>query len=248
MSGIMDLTGEPSGSPQKLGVAFADIFTGMYGVVAIQAALARRNRDGVGEYIDMALLDVMVAVLANQALNYFVSGKVPARLGNSHPNIVPYQTFAVSDGVVMIAVGNDAQFQRLCATLGVASLADEPRFAANKDRVEHREELAAILTERLASCQREDLLAQLEAVGVPAGPVNTLEDVFSDPQVLHRQMRLDLEAAHVAEGLIPSLRNPIRFLRAPLTPTRAAPALGEHTDEVRRELEVSRAGGPRQKR
>src|SRR5882724_1329620 len=238
MSGIMDLTGESMGSPQKIGVAVADIFTGLYGVIAIQAALAKRARAGTGQHIDMALLDVMVSVLANQALNYFVSGNVPKRLGNAHPSIVPYQAFAVQDGTVMIAVGNDAQFKRLCEVIGGASLAEDSRFASNADRVEHRDELISLLSEKLAVWQRDALLARLESVGVPIGPVNTLADVFKNPQIVHRQMRIDLADPGVAGGQIPSLRTPIRFSDADLTLVRASPQLGAHTDELKRELGI----------
>jgi len=239
MSGIMDLTGEPMGSPQKIGVAVADIFTGLYGVIAIQAALAKRAQVGTGQHIDMALLDVMVCVLANQALNYFVSGSVPKRLGNAHPSIVPYQTFAVQGGTVMIAVGNDAQFTRLCEVLGEASLADDTRFASNEDRVEHRDELVILLSQKLADCQRDPLLSRLEGVGVP---VNTVEDVFKDPQVLHRHLRVDLADPTVSAGHIPSPRTPIRFSDAALTLVRPPPRLGAHTDELKRELGITPKG------
>ena len=239
MSGIMDLTGEPGGSPQKVGVAIADIFTGLYGVIAIQAALARRAQVGTGQHIDMALLDVMVSVLANQALNYFVSGSVPKRIGNAHPSIVPYQTFAVQDGTVMIAVGNDAQFRRLCEVIGQVSLAGDARFASNEDRVVHRHELSVLLSQKLADWQRDPLLSRLEEAGVPVGPVNTVEDVFRNPQILHRHMRVDLPDPAVSGGLIPTLRTPIRFSEAELTIERPSPRLGAHTDELKRELGIT---------
>lgn len=236
MGGIMDLTGSADGEPQKIGVAFADIFTGVYGVVAIQAALAQRERSGTGQHVDLALLDTMVAVLANQALNYLVSGSVPHRLGNSHPNIVPYQTFPVSDGHIMLSVGNDAQFRRLCSTLGLSQVAADSRFASNAGRVEHRAELIDLLSGAFAGVTRDDILAKLEAVGVPAGPINTVADVFMDPQVLHRQMMVMLPASGYAAGLLPSVRTPIRFSDAHLALDRSAPRLGEHTDAVKREL------------
>jgi crotonobetainyl-CoA:carnitine CoA-transferase CaiB-like acyl-CoA transferase len=236
MSGIMDLTGDPAGEPQKIGVAFADIFTGVYGVVAIQAALAQRARTGVGQHIDMALLDVMVSVLANQSLNYLVSGVTPHRLGNAHPNIVPYQLFSVRDGRVMIAVGNDAQFRRLCAVLGLGALAEDPAYAGNAGRVRAREALIAILSAALTAWNRADLLSRLEAVGVPAGPINTVSDVFADPQVMSRQLRLDLEAPHIGGGSVPSVRTPIRFSGSDLALGRPSPMLGEHTAEILREL------------
>ena len=237
MSGIMDLTGDPAGEPQKIGVAFADIFTGVYGVVAIQAALAQRERSGAGQHIDMALLDVMVAVLANQSLNFLVSGVTPHRLGNAHPNIVPYQVFAVKDGSVMIAVGNDAQFRRLCVVLGLDALAADPRYAANADRVREREPLVATLAAALLCRGRDELLESLDAVGVPAGPINDLREVFADPQVLARGMRIDLDAPGRAGGSVPSVRLPIRFSAAAPVAARPAPRLGEHQAEVLRELQ-----------
>lgn len=236
MSGIMDLTGDPAGEPQKIGVAFADIFTGVYGVVAIQAALAERERTGRGQHIDMALFDVMVSVLANQALNYLVGGVTPHRLGNTHPNIVPYQLFEVQDGRVMIAVGNDGQFRRLCAVLGLMELASEQRFATNAGRVREREQLIARLSSALKARRRDELLQALEAVGVPAGPINALNEVFADPQVLARDMRIDLDAAGIAGGTVPSVRTPIRFSHSALTVDRPSPRLGEHTEEVRQEI------------
>jgi len=239
MSGIMDLTGDPAGEPQKIGVAFADIFTGVYGVVAIQAALAQRERTGLGQHIDMALLDVMVAVLANQSLNYLVSGVTPQRLGNAHPNIVPYQLFEVRDGRVMIAVGNDAQFRRLCGVLGLDSVAVDPGYASNAGRVRGREALVRELAAALCSRGRDELLSALEAAGVPAGPINTVADVFADPQVAARGLRLDLAAPGLAGGTVPSVRTPIQFSAAALALGRAAPRLGEHQQEVLRELGVT---------
>ncbi len=236
MSGIMDLTGEPDGEPQKVGVAFADIFTGTYGAVAVLAALAHRAQTGSGQHIDMSLLDSMVGVLANQGLNYLVTGNTPHRLGNAHPNIVPYQVFAVRDGHVIIAVGNDAQFERLCAFLERPQLAAEPRFATNAARVGHREELIGLLSGRLAGLGREDVLRALEARGVPAGPINSLADVFSDPQVRHRGLCVPLQAPWAHAGVLPTIRTPIRLSGAQLAVGRPAPRLGEHTSEVLAEL------------
>jgi crotonobetainyl-CoA:carnitine CoA-transferase CaiB-like acyl-CoA transferase len=236
MSGIMDLTGEPDGEPQKIGVAFADIFTGVYGVVAIQAALAQRERCGAGQHIDMALMDVMVSVLANQSLNYLVSGVTPHRLGNAHPNIVPYQVFAVRDGRVMIAVGNDAQFKRLCGVLGLDSVAADPRFSGNADRVRERESLVHTLSVALLARERDELLQKLDAAGVPAGPINTVSDMFADAQVLSRALRIDLPAPALAGGRVPSVRTPIQFSTAALALGRPSPRLGEHQAEVMREL------------
>ncbi|WP_102960102.1 CaiB/BaiF CoA transferase family protein [Mangrovicella endophytica] len=223
MGGIMDLTGDPAGEPQKIGVAFADIFTGLYGVVAIEAALARRERTGRGEHIDMALFDCMAGVLANQALNYFASGVAPTRLGNAHPNIVPYQTFAVSDGHLIIACGNDGQFGRLAAILGAPELGTDPDFARNEGRVAHRDRLVPILADLIAGWRRDDLLGKLEAAGVPAGPINTVADVFADPQIVHRGLQ-------IAPGGVPGLRTPLTFGEAGLSLDRPAPRLGEHQD------------------
>ena len=236
MSGMMDLTGEAGGEPQKIGVALADILTGVYGVVGIQAALANRERTGDGQQVDMALFDVMVGVLANQALNYFVSGQVPHRIGNAHPNIVPYQTFAVSDGHVMIAVGSDAQFAKLCAVIGRVDLSNDGNYQTNAGRVTHREPLIRQLRDEMKGWQRDELLARLEAVGVPAGPINTLEDVFCDLQIIARKMRLDLPSESAAGGRVAGLRTPIRLSATNLSLERASPRLGEHTAAVKEEL------------
>jgi crotonobetainyl-CoA:carnitine CoA-transferase CaiB-like acyl-CoA transferase len=232
MGGIMDLTGEPDGEPQKPGVAFADIFTGIYSSVAILAALRRRDESGIGAHIDMALFDVQTSVLANQALNYLVSGKVPRRMGNAHPNLVPYQVFPVSDGHVIVAVGNDAQFARFVRILGVAELATDPRFVSNRERIRHREELIERLTARTRETTREALLAALEREGVPGGPINDVADVFADPQVVARGMRVDLPAPHVRGGAVPSVRSPFMLDGQPLVSDRPPPQLGEHDAEV----------------
>lgn len=245
MGGIMDLTGEPDGSPQKTGVAFADIFTGLYGVIGILAALRRRDETGEGEWVDMALLDAQVGVLANQALNYFVSGKAPRRLGNAHPNIVPYQVFPASDGHLIIAVGNDGQFQRLCGVLGLPELATAPKFATNAARVASRSELVPLLIAETSARTRDDLLQALELEGVPAGPINSVEDVFNDAQVRHRGLKVDLPADDVAGGAVASVRTPIRFKNADLVLERAAPGLGEHTDEILAELGLLTGAGDR---
>jgi crotonobetainyl-CoA:carnitine CoA-transferase CaiB-like acyl-CoA transferase len=191
MGGIMDLTGDPAGEPQKIGVAFADIFTGVYATTALLAALRGRELTGEGCHIDMALLDTQVAVLANQAMNYLVSGETPHRLGNAHPNIAPYQTFAVADGHVIVAVGNDAQFRRLCEMLGRPGLGTEARFASNADRVRNRVALDAALAPIIAQRRRDELLAALAASGIPAGPINDVAQVFADPQVQARGMRIE---------------------------------------------------------
>ncbi|MEC5323095.1 CaiB/BaiF CoA transferase family protein [Aurantimonas sp. A3-2-R12] len=221
MGGIMSLTGAPDGEPQKIGVAFADIFTGLYGTIAIQAALADRERTGRGQFVDMALYDCMAGVLANQALNYFATGVAPRRLGNAHPNIVPYQVFPVVDGHLIVACGNDRQFERLCGVLGLGDLAMDERYRTNEARVANRDALTPILTATIAARTRDDLLAGLEAVGVPAGPINDVAGVFSDPQILHRNMK-------IAPQGIAGVRTPIVYGDAELSLDRPAPKLGEH--------------------
>lgn len=209
MSGIMDLTGDPEGEPQKIGVAFADIFTGLYGVIGIQAALAERERSGQGQHVDLSLLDCMTGVLANQAMNYLASGKCPTRLGNAHPNIVPYQVFPVADGHIIIACGNDRQYASLCEILGLSGLIDDARFKSNADRVENRAELTDLLTKSCRKWNKADLLAALEQRGVPGGPINSVHEALSDPQFQHREMKISPEG-------VPGLRTPIRFSRSEL--------------------------------
>ena len=220
MSGMMDLTGEPDGAPQKIGVAMADITTGLYSVIAIQAALIQRETTGRGQWIDMALLDTMTGVLANQAANYFASGVTPARVGNAHMNVSPYAVFPTSDGWFILAVGNDSQFQRFC---GVVGIAPEDRWTTNAGRIEHREPLFAAIRDFTARFERDDLLAKLEAVGVPVGPINTVEQALNDPQVQARGMIVKGER-------IDGLRTPIRFSDADLSLGRPAPRLGETRD------------------
>jgi crotonobetainyl-CoA:carnitine CoA-transferase CaiB-like acyl-CoA transferase len=232
MGGIMDLTGDPEGEPQKVGVAYADIFTGVYSVVGILAALRRRDATGEGAHLDMALLDVQTSVLANQAMNYLASGKTPRRMGNAHPNIVPYQVFPVSDGHVIVAVGNDGQFARFAAVLGQPDLARDERFRTNAGRVRYRTELVPVLTVLTLRFSREALLSALETQGVPAGPINTVADVFADPQVVARGMRIDLPSAAARGGAIPSVRSPIVLDGEPMAAGRPSPRLGEHTQEV----------------
>jgi len=225
LSGIMSLTGDPSGEPQKMGVAFADIFTGLYGVIAVQAALIAREKSGRGQHIDMALFDCMTAVLANQAMNYLATGETPQRLGNAHPNISPYQTFPVADSHIIIAVGNDGQFARLCHILDLGALAEDPRFATNALRVQYRDALAELLTASTRHRKRADLLEQLAAAGVPAGPINTVAEVFADPQFIARGLLVENEG-------IPGLRTPIRMSESSLAADRRAPRLGEHDTEM----------------
>jgi len=236
IGGIMDLTGAPDGEPQRAGVPVADIFTGIYSVVGILAALIERERTGRGCLVDTALVDSQVGVLANQALNYLISGKVPQRIGNAHPNIVPYQVFPVADGHIIIATGNDSQFGKLCALLGEPKIAEEPRYRANSDRLANREELIARLSALTLRWRRDDLLAKLEGLGVPAGPINTLEQVFADPQVIHRGMRIDRPSAAAKGGTIPGVRTPIIIGGRPMAAERPSPRLGEHTAEVLREI------------
>jgi crotonobetainyl-CoA:carnitine CoA-transferase CaiB-like acyl-CoA transferase len=234
MGGLMDVTGAPDGEPQKVGVATVDIFTGLYAVVAIQAALAHRAGTGAGQLIDMALLDTQVGVLANQAMNYLTSGVIPRRLGNAHPNIVPYQVFAAADGHIVVAVGNDGQFRQLVTVLGAPALADNPLSATNEARVANRAVLVPELARLIASFARADLLARLETANVPAGPINTIGEVFADPQVVHRAMRIDLP--HGSGASLPSVRTPIVMSETPLVSDRASPMLGEHTAEILAEL------------
>jgi crotonobetainyl-CoA:carnitine CoA-transferase CaiB-like acyl-CoA transferase len=229
MGGIMDLTGEPDGPPEKIGVAFADIFSGLYGVIGIQAALAERERTGRGRHIDIALLDSMAGVLANQAMNYLTTGNVPKRLGNAHPNIAPYQTFATADGHLIVAVGNDSQFARFAAVLGMAELATDPRFLSNADRVANRVALTQLLGSRTRNWQRDTLLVALEARGIPAGPINTVAEVFADPQLVHRQMQITPDG-------VPGVRTPLVLDGEAMAHARRSPRLGEHDAEIRAEI------------
>jgi len=236
MSGIMDLTGEPDREPQKIGVAFADIFTGLYGTIAVQAALAERARSGKGQWIDMALLDCMTGVLANQAMNYLVGGVPPRRLGNAHPNVAPYQVLPAADGPFIIAAGNDAQFRRFCTLLGGEALGRDPRFATNAARVANRPALSEALSALTARHPRDKLLRDLSAAGVPAGPINRVDQVFADPQVTSRGLRVELPTSGVAGGLMSYLRNPIRFSSSSLAMEHGAPTKGEHTREILAEI------------
>jgi crotonobetainyl-CoA:carnitine CoA-transferase CaiB-like acyl-CoA transferase len=230
LAGIMDLTGDPDGEPQKMGVAFADIFTGLYGVIGIQSALMVRDKTGKGQHIDVALLDCMSAVLANQALNYLVSGTPPTRMGNAHPNIVPYQVFPASDGHLIIATGSQGQWAKMCQVLGLDDLIEDARFLTNSDRVKNRDELAALISDKTSQRPRDEMLAAFEAVFVPAGPINTVADTFNDPQVIARRLRVDLPAGDGV--MVPSVRTPITFSESTLKLERASPSLGEHSDEV----------------
>jgi crotonobetainyl-CoA:carnitine CoA-transferase CaiB-like acyl-CoA transferase len=238
IGGLMSITGEPDqrpgGGPMKVGVAVADIFTGLYAAIAILGALAHRDRTGGGQYIDLALLDTQVAVLANQAMNYLVTGVAPERLGNAHPNIVPYQVFVASDGHIIVAVGNENQFARMCEVIGRSELASDARFATNASRVNNRDELIAILQGIFAARTMRDWLESLERAGVPCGPINTVADVFADPQVQARGLKLDLR--HPSIGLVPSVANPIKYSATPISYSSAPPMLGADTDEILREM------------
>jgi glutaryl-CoA transferase len=241
MGGIMDITGEAGGEPQKPGVAYADVFTGVYSALAIQSALLARYRTGAGQHIDMALLDVQMSVLANQALFYLVSGTPPRRLGNSHATVVPYGVFPTSDGYMIIAVGNDGQYRNLCKVLGREELADDPRFRANSDRVKNRPLLIELMHAETRKHTRADLFTALEKAGVPVGPINDIADAFANPQVNYRKVRVDL--AETAEGgvIIPGVRTPITLSETPLRYDHPSPRLGEHSDEIR---DAVRAGRP----
>jgi crotonobetainyl-CoA:carnitine CoA-transferase CaiB-like acyl-CoA transferase len=236
IGGIMGLTGAPDGEPMRAGIPVSDVFSGVYSVVGILAALARREKTGRGGYIDAALVDSTVGVLAFQSLNYLVSGEIPKRIGNTHPNIVPYQVFPVADGHIIIATGNDAQFMKLCGILGEPQLAEVPAYKDNKGRLGHRAELVGRLCGLTAKVTRDVLLAKLEAAGVPAGPINDLEQVFSDPQVAHRGMRLTLKNPGAEGGTSPGIRTPIVLDGMPMASDRPAPRLGEHTAEILREI------------
>src|SRR5512139_43916 len=236
MGGIMDLTGMADGEPTRIGIPVSDIFTGVYSVVGILAALAQREKTGKGCYIDAALADSTVGVLSNQAMNYLVSGKVPKRIGNAHANIVPYQVFPVADGHIIVATGTDAQYVKFCSVLGSPELAQNPEYKDNVGRLKHRDELVAKLSALTAKMKRDDLLAKLEAQGVPAGPINDLEQVFNDAQVKHRGMKLDLPTKAAKAGTIPGVRTPIVIDGWRAASERPAPLLGEHSAEILREI------------
>jgi len=234
MGGLMSITGVPDGQPGagplRVGVAVGDLSTGLYAAIGILAALNHRNTTGEGQHIDLALLDTVVSMMANQGQNYFVGGAVPTRTGAEHPNLAPYRTFATRDGFVIIAVGNDSQYRKLCDVLGVPDLATDPRFVSNADRVKNRRPLAELIEARTATWEMSKLVAALGAVDVPSGPINTLDQVFDDPQVKHREMRVDLP--HPSAGTAPGIRNPLRFSATPARYEQAPPLLGEHTDSV----------------
>ena len=234
MGGLMSLTGRADGSPGegplKVGVALTDVMTGLYATIAVLAALAYRERSGEGQYIDLALLDVQIACLANQAANYLVGGVVPTRMGNAHPNIVPYQDFPTADGHMIITVGNDNQFASFCTALGQPEWASLERFATNPQRVRHRDELVGLIRERTVGRTTDEWIAVMEAAGVPCGPINSLDRVFADPQVQARELRVEM--AHPLAGTVPLVANPIHMSASPVGYVRPPPTLGEHTEEV----------------
>jgi crotonobetainyl-CoA:carnitine CoA-transferase CaiB-like acyl-CoA transferase len=236
MGGFMSLTGTADGEPTRAGVPVSDIMTGMYSVIGILAALAQRERTGKGCYVDTALVDTTVGVLANQGLNYLASRKVPERIGNAHPNIVPYQVFSVADGYIIIATGNDSQYQKLCGVLGAPELGKDPRYIDNKSRLANRAELIGKLTALTMKFKMQDLADGLEAVGVPAGPINNLDHVFEDPHIRHRGMLLNLASAHAKAGSIPGIRTPIVVDGKPMASPNPAPLLGQHTAAILKEI------------
>jgi crotonobetainyl-CoA:carnitine CoA-transferase CaiB-like acyl-CoA transferase len=223
MAGVMSVTGTPEGQPQKVGIAVADILTGVYATTAILAALHQRGQTGVGQHIDMALMDVTVALMANQSMNYLASGTAPVKLGNAHPNLAPYAVFDCADGWVILATGNDAQYRRLCVLLGLDVLATDPAYATNADRLANRAALTEAITAATRLRTKADLFAACEAEGVPAGPINDLAEVFADPQVLARGLRIDA-------GGVPGVRSPFTFSGADLALGRASPRLGADQD------------------
>jgi crotonobetainyl-CoA:carnitine CoA-transferase CaiB-like acyl-CoA transferase len=231
MGGLMSITGapdgEPGGGPQKVGVALTDIMTGLYAVIGIQAALAERERSGLGQHVDLALLDVTAATLANQATNYLVGGLNPSRLGNAHPNIVPYQSFVARDGHLIVAVGNDGQFRRYVEVLGCPELADDARFVTNRDRVLNREALVPLLQAKMLERDKAEWIALLETASVPAGPINTVADVFAEPQVQARDMQVNVP--HPLNPELQLVGNPIKLSRTPVEYRFPPPLLGKNS-------------------
>ena len=238
MGGVMSITGErddlPGGGPQRVGIPIADIMTGMYATIAICAALAHRERSGTGQHLDLALLDTQVGILANQGMNYLATGEVPGRIGNAHPNIVPYQPFKTKDGDIILACGNDNLFNKFCEVAGCRNLAQDARFASNCKRVENRAAITSLLADIFAKRTTQAWCDALEAAGVPNGPINNLKQVFEEPQVAARGMKIELE--HPLAGKVPLIASPMKFSGTPLEHKAAPPTLGQHTDEVLRGL------------
>lgn len=242
MGGIMSLTGEPTGAPMKVGVAITDITTGLYATIGILAALRYRDQSGCGQHIDCSLLDTQVSWLINEATSYFTSGQPPVRRGNAHPNICPYSVYPTADGHVVLAVGNDAQFRRWCECAGVPELGADPRFSTNALRLGHRRELEPMIEERMRRKDTATWIAELDALGVPCGPVNTLEEVFADPHVRGRGMRVTVPYPTSSSGTVDLLANPIKLSQTPATYRRPPPMQGEHTSEVLAEMSRGSSG------
>jgi formyl-CoA transferase len=238
MGGLMSITGErdgqPGAGPQKVGIAITDVLTGMYASVAVLGALNHRERTGEGQYIDCALLDTLVAFNANQIVSYFCSGRIPIRWGNAHAQVVPYEVFATTDGHIILAVGNDTQFASFCQVAGCAELAEEPRFRTNSQRIVHRAELIPLIAEIMRTRTKQEWIGMLEAANVPCGPINNMKEVFEDPQVRHRRLRVDLP--HPLGGTAPVVASPMRLSATPVEYRHAPPLLGQHNDEIYRGL------------
>jgi len=236
MGGIMSITGTPGVEPVKVGVGIADVMTGMYASSSILAALRHRDRTGEGQHIDVCLLDCQVAWLVNEGTNYLVGGEVPKPLGNAHPNIVPYQVFPTADGHIILACGNDGQFQRWCDVAGAEDLKTDPRYATNPLRIRNRDTLCPAIEPYMQTKTTDQWVAELEAAGVPCGPVNTIDRVFEDPQVQARGMKVDLPHPVAGDGTVPLIANPVKFSGTPVHYRHAPPMLGQHTDEVLAEV------------
>jgi len=243
MGGLMSITGEadgrPGGGPQKVGIPILDLMTGMYGAVSVLAALANREQTGRGDFIDLAMLDVQTAVLSNQAMNYLLSGRTPQRQGNRHPNIMPQDVFQCADGPVVLAVGNDGQYAKMCQALKRPELATDPRYAKNADRVRNKDELMPLIAQIFATWKRAPLVEAMEQAGVPCGPINTVLEVFADTQVIARGMKFDLP--HPQSGSVPQVKNPINFTDAAIEYDSAPPLLGQHSEEILHELGMNDA-------
>jgi len=238
MGGLMSITGEndslPGGGPQKVGIPIIDLMSGMYGAVSVLAALANREKTGKGDYIDLAMLDIQTAVLSNQAMNYLLSGRVPKRQGNRHPNIMPQDVFKCADGQVVLAVGNDGQYAKMCQALGHPELATDPRYIKNADRVRNKEVLLPLIEEIFKNWKRADLVAAMDAVGVPCGPINSIDEVFEIPQVKHRGMKMEMP--HPASGTVPLVASPMKFTENKVEYRMAPPMLGADSDDILRDL------------
>ena len=238
MGGLMSITGEndnlPGGGPQKVGIPIIDLMSGMYGAVSVLAALANREKTGKGDYIDLAMLDIQTAVLSNQAMNYLLSGRVPKRQGNRHPNIMPQDVFKCADGQVVLAVGNDGQYAKMCQALGHPELATDPRYIKNADRVRNKEVLLPLIEEIFKNWKRADLVAAMDAVGVPCGPINSIDEVFEIPQVKHRGMKMEMP--HPASGTVPLVASPMKFTESKVEYRMAPPMLGADSDDILRDL------------